>query len=91
MAKLYKIELGVASLIDGSIPRPIFERKEIRMRYIMVVLLVLLVIGCGAFDRSVTSLTGKPAEICVDGVSYLQFTTGTSVKYTTDGRVFACK
>lgn len=36
--------------------------------------------GCGEFDKSVTGLTGS-AQRCVDGVMYINFTTGATPKY----------
>lgn len=52
--------------------------------------LVVLLTGCGAWDRSVAQLTGV-AESCHDGVVYLQFTSGVTVKYNQNGGVVACK
>lgn len=40
--------------------------------------------GCGWVDRKVASLTGDASEVCHDGVVYLQFTSGVSVKYDKD-------
>jgi hypothetical protein len=45
--------------------------------------------GCGKFDRGVAKITGS-AQVCVDGVLYLQFTSGASVKYNRDGTVATC-
>lgn len=52
--------------------------------------LILSLSGCGAIDRSLASLTGDASKTCVDGVEYLQFTSGVSVAYTKDGRVKTC-
>ena len=61
------------------------------MKRTVIVLIVLLLVGCGSFDKIGTSITGKPSEVCVDGIAYLQFTSGASVKYTTEGTVALCK
>lgn len=45
--------------------------------------------GCGYFDRKFASLTGS-AESCVDGVMYLQFASGVTVKYARDGGIVRC-
>jgi hypothetical protein len=45
--------------------------------------------GCGWFDRQIASATGV-SKSCVDGVEYLQFSSGASVAYTTDGKVKTC-
>lgn len=47
--------------------------------------------GCaGDLDRRKTALSGY-AERCVDGVAYVIFTTGASVKYTPEGKVATCQ
>ena len=56
----------------------------------IVVLLVVSLTGCGWFDRSVAALTGGATKTCVDGVEYLQFTSGASVAYTREGKVKTC-
>lgn len=50
---------------------------------------LLLLAGCGSFSRSCANFTGHDVS-CIDGVSYLQFPSGATVKYTRDGRVEAC-
>jgi len=49
----------------------------------------LSVAACGHFDRSVANFTGH-SETCVDGVKYLQFPSGATVKYNKDGSVQTC-
>jgi hypothetical protein len=48
--------------------------------FLGIVAVTALVTACGNIDKSVTSLTGK-SERCVDGVVYINFTTGASPKY----------
>jgi hypothetical protein len=45
--------------------------------------------GCGWVDRLQATATGY-ASVCVDGVEYLQFTSGATVAYTRDGKVKTC-
>ena len=45
--------------------------------------------GCGQVDRGVAKIAGS-AQVCVDGVMYLQFTSGASVKYNRDGTIATC-
>ena len=52
--------------------------------------LTLLLTGCGAWDRTVAQVAGV-AESCHDGVVYLQFASGVTVKYNQNGGVVACK
>ena len=47
--------------------------------------------ACGNFDRALAGYTGKATKECIDGVQYLQFTSGASVAYDTDGLVKLCK
>jgi ABC-type glycerol-3-phosphate transport system substrate-binding protein len=50
---------------------------------------VLVLAGCGKVDRITAAVTGS-AEVCVDHVKYIQFTSGASVKYTTEGKIQTC-
>lgn len=59
-------------------------------RIIAVGVVLLVAAGCGRLDRKIAGLTGKGAEVCVDGVLYLQFTSGVTVKYKPDGTVATC-
>lgn len=48
-----------------------------------------LLAGCGLLDRKIAGYTGH-AITCIDGVRYIQFTSGASVKYTKEGRIETC-
>lgn len=56
---------------------------------ITILLLTVLLTGCGWFDRVAATATGY-ASVCVDGVEYLQFTSGATVAYTPDGKIKTC-
>ena len=60
-------------------------------RVVLFLVVMSLTTGCGRLDRWWAGTTGRPTESCVDGVSYLQFTSGASVKYTQDGKVETCR
>ena len=66
------------------------------LRYVLGVLVVVSVIGAilffssGYFKRTLAQYTGY-STICVDGVKYIQFISGASVKYTTDGSIEKCR
>lgn len=47
--------------------------------------------GCGWFDRKVAAFTGGATKTCVDGVSYLQFTSGATLQVDTMGKPVGCK
>lgn len=60
------------------------------MKLIIPVTLALALTGCGVWDKGVAGVTGI-AHTCVDGVVYLQFTSGASVAYDTAGKIKVCK
>ena len=47
--------------------------------------------ACGKIDRGLASLTGGATKTCVDGVTYLQFTSGATVQVDQAGKPVACK
>lgn len=55
-----------------------------------LVVLAAALTGCGDVDRMVAGATGY-SHLCVDGVEYLQFTSGASVAYTPEGKIKTCK
>jgi len=55
----------------------------------IVILTAGLLTGCGYFQKAAASLTGY-SNICVAGVSYLQFPSGVTVEYTKDGKIKQC-
>jgi hypothetical protein len=57
---------------------------------LLTLCLILLLTGCGVTDRVGAGLSGF-SRICVDGVQYLQFTSGATVAYGPDGKVKVCK
>jgi len=61
------------------------------MKYGLIALAIVALSGCGKADQLYAHYSGKAAEVCQDGVIYLQFTSGTSVKYNTDGTIAKCK
>lgn len=58
-------------------------------KIILAIVLVIPLSGCGAFDRATAVATGF-SRMCVDGVSYIQFTSGATVAYNTNGTVKTC-
>lgn len=49
----------------------------------------VLLTACGSINREMAHYTGH-SEICVDGVKYIQFSSGASVKYDAQGHVVQC-
>lgn len=58
---------------------------------IVSVVVSLLVSGCGWIESFGAAVSGGGYETCVDGVLYLQFTSGATVKYLPDGKIATCK
>lgn len=54
-------------------------------------ILSLVLSGCGKIDREIAKVTGSGAKTCVDGVMYLQFTSGATVMYNKDGTIKLCQ
>ena len=60
------------------------------MKYAFLAILVLSVSACGKVDRGIAGLTGNATETCIDGVTYLQFTSGAAVKVDRAGIPVPC-
>jgi len=58
---------------------------------IIVAMSVVALSGCGKADQMYAHYTGKAYEVCQDGVLYLQFTSGATVKYLPNGQIATCK
>jgi hypothetical protein len=54
-----------------------------------MILLALLMSGCGGMSRMWAGISGYDF-ICIDGVQYIQFTSGVSVKFNKDGTISKC-
>jgi hypothetical protein len=50
---------------------------------------VVFLTACGSFSRYGAAVTGYTNE-CVDGVAYIQFISGVTVKYNRDGSIATC-
>lgn len=65
---------------------------KVKLNYVIVMLAFALTLtACGAVDRGVAKFTGKAAKVCVDGVTYLQFTSGATVQVDRQGKPVACE
>lgn len=60
------------------------------MKKIILLMILFVFFGCGVVERFEAKVTGH-SKMCVDGVEYIQFTSGASVAYTTDGKIKLCK
>lgn len=68
------------------------RREKMGKIFKVVVLASLLVFitGCGAWERTKAKYTGY-GTVCVEGVEYIQFSSGASVAYNPDGTVKTCQ
>jgi hypothetical protein len=62
-----------------------------KIKLIFISLLCMTLAGCGWFDRKVAVVTGGATKTCIDGVTYLQFTSGATVQVDPQGRPVACQ
>lgn len=62
------------------------------MKKVLIVLVITALAalaGCGKIDKVVASATGY-SNHCIDGVAYIQFANGASIKYNPDGSIATC-
>lgn len=59
------------------------------MKKLLILPLLVALAGCGAIERSTAKWTGY-SEMCVDGVVYIQFTSGATVKVDRNGKPVPC-
>lgn len=57
----------------------------------LILALALFVSGCGIVDREIAKITGTASEVCMHGVVYYQFSSGSSVAFNQDGTLRSCK
>lgn len=74
----------------ASVPETGAQRSKPVLRIVALLLVAVALSSCGWFDRGVASWTGY-SRLCIDGVSYLQFTSGATVEWTPEGKVRTCK
>jgi hypothetical protein len=60
------------------------------MKIIYLMFYALLLCSCGMVDRTVAQYTGY-SELCIDSVTYIQFTSGATVKVDSQGKPVQCK
>jgi len=61
------------------------------MKLILIMMPIIALVGCGQIDREMAKFTGKGSATCYKGVEYVQFTSGASVAYNTDGTIKLCE
>lgn len=59
------------------------------MKYVILAIATLSLTACGKVDRTIAHYTGY-SKICVDGVQYIQFTSGAAVQVDATGKPVTC-
>jgi hypothetical protein len=59
------------------------------MKYLLIAALAVGLSGCGWVQRQQAHYAGH-TKVCVEGVTYLQFPTGTTPQVTLDGKPVPC-
>ncbi len=60
------------------------------MKSIIVVGILMVSSGCGYAERLIATVTGQSTKVCIDGVTYLQFTSGATVQVDREGKPVPC-
>jgi len=60
------------------------------MKIVFVMSSMLILVGCGAWERTKANYTGYSKQ-CVDGVTYIQFPSGVTVHVDRTGKPVPCK
>lgn len=60
------------------------------MRIFFATILIVGLSGCGQCSRTKAAFSGYD-RLCINGISYLQFTSGVSVEYARTGEVKKCR
>jgi hypothetical protein len=60
-------------------------------RFLLAVFVVMALSGCGWFEKNVVATATGYSRLCIDGVTYYQFSSGAAVAYAPDGKVRACQ
>lgn len=60
------------------------------LKTLITIALTLTLAACGQVDRMGAQLTGY-SKLCVEGISYLQFTSGATVQVNAQGLPMQCK
>lgn len=58
-------------------------------RLVGLILIINLLLGCGVMSKTGAIMTGYTTS-CINGVEYIQFTSGASVAFNSDGKVKLC-
>jgi hypothetical protein len=84
---LTKFKIGcIIKLVLNNI-----ERSKMSMKIVLVTATVLMLSGCGWYERDVVANITGYSKICVEGVTYLQFFSGATPQVNLEGRPVACK
>lgn len=66
--------------------------NKLALLFVGIVVLLIVIYASmqqGKINKAIAEMQGN-SELCVDGVKYLQFPSGASVKYQTNGSIALC-
>ena len=66
-----------------------FFTVPVALGAMIIAIVMVALFGCGQANRATAVITGY-SKVCVDHVSYIQFTSGASVAYGADGKIKKC-
>lgn len=59
-------------------------------KFAVIATILLFLGGCGWFERGVATYTGY-SKICIDGITYIQFTSGATVQVDASNMPVKCQ
>jgi len=57
--------------------------------FLWIILVVFFSFNQGRINQTIAGIKGY-STVCIDGVNYLQFPSGASVKFNPDGKISTC-
>lgn len=58
---------------------------------ILIVFTSFALTGCGWFERKIVANFTGYSKVCIEGVTYLQFPSGVTPQYQSDGKLVICQ
>lgn len=64
-------------------------KQVFKMKLLLITLFTVTLMGCGQTDRIIAKWTGYQ-KVCVEGISYIQFTSGATLQVNQSGLPVTC-
>lgn len=59
------------------------------MKHLLMIVVCVTLVGCGKMDQLEAKITGY-SKVCVNGVSYVQFTSGAALQVDINNKPVSC-